>query len=286
MPVHGTPDAHPVSAGAVGASRLRTASLVVVAVALALPAVVLFVGSLRPPDSPPLRRPELLPSDAGFDSYREAFHLVDLARQLTNSVVVALIATPLAVVCASLAGFVIARAPRSIARFLIGLAVIGMVVPTTALLIGRFGVYRELGVLDTMVPLIAPALFGVNALSVLLFAWSFSMLPRSVFDVAELESVSPWRAWFGIALPMARPMTIAVGTLAFAATWSDFLNPLVFVTSNEKFTVPLGLRSLQLVGGEDVSVVLAGCVVATAPVVIVFAIAQRWLFASLRGAES
>lgn len=268
------------------ASGLRTASLVVVAIAMALPAVVLFVGSLRPPDSPPLRRPELLPSNPSLESYREAFELVDLARQLSNSVVVALVATPLAVVCASLAGFVIARAPRPFARFLIGLAVIGMVVPTTALLIGRFGIYRELGVLDTMVPLIAPALFGVNALSVLLFAWSFSTLPSAVFDIAEVERVSPWRAWFGIALPMSRPMTIAVGTLAFAATWSDFLNPLVFVTSNENFTVPLGLRSLQLVGGDDISVVLAGCVVATAPVVLVFAVAQRWLFASLRGAEA
>ena len=78
-------------------------------------------------------------------------------------------------------------------------------------------------------------------------------------------------------------MTVAVATLAFAMTWSDFLNPLVFVESEARFTVPLGLRSLQLVGRDDSSVLLAGCVVATAPVVLAFAAAQRWLFSSTKG---
>jgi multiple sugar transport system permease protein len=265
---------------------VRLVAVVVVVIAFVLPAAMMLIGSLRPPDQPPLRRPELIPADAGLDSYRRAFELVDLARQLSNSLFVALIATPLAVVSASLAGFSIARSSHTVSRVLIGLAVLGMVVPPTALLVGRFTLYRELGALDTFVPLVAPALFGVNSLAVLLFAWSFSVLPSSLFDAAELEDVSLWRAWSRIALPMARPMTIAVGTLAFAATWSDFLSPLAFITSNEKFTIPLGLRSLQLVGGDNIAVVLAGCVVATAPVVVVFAVAQRWLFDSLRGVQS
>lgn len=262
---------------------MRAATLVVLSVAFVLPAFMMLLGSLRPPDSPPLRSPDFIPDDPGLASYREAFELVDLTRQLSNSLLVALIATPLAVIFASLAGFSIVRSSRRLGQVLIGLAVVGMVVPPTALLIGRFSLYRELGVLDTYVPLIAPALFGVNSLAVLLFAWSFSRLPTSLFDVAELDDVSPWRVWASIAMPLARPMTIAVGTLAFAATWSDFLNPLAFITSNDKLTIPMGLRSLQLLGGEDIAVVLAGCVVATAPVVIVFAVAQRWLFISLRG---
>ncbi len=267
-------------------SVTRSVVIAVLSVAFVLPALMMVLGSFRAPDSPPLRSPDFIPDDPGFGSYREAFELVDLARQLSNSLLVALIATPLAVVCASLAGFSIVRSPRRVRQLLIGLAVIGLVVPPTALLIGRFSLYRELGVLDTYVPLIAPALFGVNSLAVLLFAWSFSRLPSSLFDVAELDDVSPWRVWARIAMPLARPMTIAVGTLAFAATWSDFLNPLAFITSNDKLTIPMGLRSLQLLGGEDIAVVLAGCVVATAPVVIVFAVAQRWLFASLRGIPS
>lgn len=273
----------PAAAVSQRGTALRSVALVVVSVAFVLPAVMMLLGSFRPPDSAPLRSPDFVPDDPGFESYREAFELVDLARQLSNSLLVALIATPLAVVFASLAGFSIVRSSRRFGQVLIGLAVVGMVVPPTALLIGRFSIYRELGVLDTYVPLIAPALFGVNSLAVLLFAWSFSRLPTSLFDVAELDDVSPWRAWASIAMPLARPMTIAVGTLAFAATWSDFLNPLAFLTSNDKLTIPMGLRSLQLLGGEDIAVVLAGCVVATAPVVIVFAVAQRWLFASLRG---
>lgn len=254
-----------------------------VAAAFVVPSLFLVVASLRAPGEPPPRSPAWWPSDPTLASYAEAFDLVDLGRQLVNSAIVALIATPIAVVSASLAGFVIVRSPRWLARTLIGLAVVAIVVPPSALLVGRFAIYREVGVLDTFVPLVAPALFGVNAIAVLLFAWSYSRLPRALFELAELDDVAPWRTWARIALPLARPMTVAVATIAFAATWSDFLGPLAFITSEQRYTVPLGLRSLQLVGGDDLPVLLAGCAVATLPVVAVFAVTQRWLFASIRG---
>lgn len=256
---------------------------IVVAVAFSLPALMMVIGSFRRPGQPPLRSADFVPDDPTFAGYEAAFDLTDLAGQLLNSLLVAFIATPVAVLCASGAGFVIARATRGVARILIGLAVIGVVVPPATLLIGRFTLYRELGVLDTYVPLLVPALYGVSSLAVLLFAWAFSRIPRNLFEVADIDGVSPIRVWAKIAMPLTRPMTIAVATLAFAMTWNDFLSPLVFLTSEDKFTVPLGLRSLQLVGGQDLPVLLAGCVVATAPVVAVFAIAQRWLFAPTQG---
>jgi multiple sugar transport system permease protein len=261
----------------------RHGPALLVAIAFSFPAVVMLLGSLAEPGQPPQRSPIIVSEAPTGAGYQQAFELVDLGRQLMNSLIISLVATPLAVVSASLAGFVIVRASRRVAAALISLAVIGVVVPPAALLVGRFVLYRQVGLLDTWAPLVAPALYGVNSLAVLLFAWSFKRIPHSLFEVAEIEGVSPLVAWRSIAMPLARPMTIAVATIAFAATWSDFLSPLVFLTSEDLSTLPLGLRSLQLVGSQDMPVLLAGCVVATAPVIGVFAVAQRWLFASVRG---
>lgn len=220
-----------------------------------------------------------------LNSYERAFDLVDLGSQLRNSLVVSVVATLVAVASASLAGFVIVRATRRVAVTLIALAVVGVVVPPTALLLGRFMLYRSIGILDTFAPLIAPALYGVNSLGVLMFAWAFSRIPPSLFEMAEIEGVAPVTAWRRIAMPLARPMTVAVGMLAFVTTWNDFLSPLVFLTSQELFTVPLGLRSLQLVGGQDMPVLLAACVVATVPVMLVFLLGRRRLFDSVDGSR-
>jgi multiple sugar transport system permease protein len=256
---------------------------VLVSVAFALPLVVMVSSSLREPGTPPPRTPALVPTDPTFQAYDQAFDLVDLAGQLRNSLLVSVTASAVAVVSASLAGFAIARLHRRAAGLLVALAVIALVIPPTALVVGRFVLYRQVGLIDTYVPLVAPALYGVSPLGVLLFAWSFRRLPPSLFDVARIEGLSPLAMWWRVGMPLVRPMTIAVATLAFALTWSDFLSPLAFITSESRATLPLGLRSMQLVGEQDVPVLLAGCVVATMPVVLAFAGAQRWLFSAARG---
>lgn len=266
------------------ATAIRHVATVVVVIAFAMPAVFVLTGSLRSPGLPPPRSPELVPDSPTLRAYGEAFDLVDLVGQLTNSAVVALVATPLGVVCASLAGYVIVRGGTLLRRSVVALSVLGVVVPTTALLVGQFVVFRRLGVLDSYVPLVAPALIGVNSLAVLLFGWAYSKVPRELFDAADLDGLPPWTSWRSIAVPLTRPMTVAVATIAFAVTWSDFVRPLVFITSDDRATVPLGLRSLQLVGAQDLSVLLAASVVACLPVVIVFVVAQRWLGTAVGGA--
>lgn len=263
----------------------RPLSSTLVAVAFGLPAFVMVVGSLRRPGLPPERGFGWYPSDPSLASFDRAFDLVDLTRQLGNSVVVATVATPIAVVSASLAAFAITRTTPLLSRLLLALTAVTIVLPPVALLVGRFAVYRQLGLIDTFVPLVAPATYGVSGFTVLLYSWSFRRLPPQLFDAADLDDVPLLSTWWRIALPLTRPVTVAVATLAFAATWSDFLSPLAFVPSESRYTVPLGLRSLQLVGRQDLPVLLAGCVVATAPVVVVFSVAQRWLFASVRGID-
>ncbi|MGI8806903.1 MAG: carbohydrate ABC transporter permease [Acidimicrobiales bacterium] len=262
---------------------LRHLPAACIAVGGCLPLILMVAGSLQHPGEPPSRVVDIVPSHPSIEGYRRAFELVDLGRYFINSLVVVAIAVPLSVVCASWAGFALSQLPRRPARLVLGLCVLILVLPPAALVVGRFALYRRLGILDTYVPLVAPSLYGTSVLYVLLYAWSFRRLPSAYLDVGRLAGLGPFQLWRSIAFPLVRPMTVAVATLAFVTTWSNFLDPLVYLQDPALYTLPLGLRVLKLVGQQDVPVQLAASVVTTLPVVGAFLSAQRFFLGTVRG---
>ena len=256
--------------------RWRHLPAALTAAAFVLPLVFMVTGSLRAAGLPPPRTPELLPSPLAFGNYPRAFDLVDLARYTFNSLVVAAVAVPLAVLFASWAGFAIARLPRRAERTLVALSLVALMVPLTALLVPRFVLFRSLGLIDTYWPLIAPSLIGTSPFYVLLFYLAFRRLPPDLFEAARLEGLSPLATWWRVAMPLVRPVTVAVAVLAFLVTWSNFLDPLIYLFDQENFTLPLGLRALAHLDRQNFPLLLAGAVVATAPVVVAFLYVQRF----------
>jgi multiple sugar transport system permease protein len=269
--------------GAGRRARWRTLGALAVLVVFSAPLVIMIPGSLREPGLPPPRTLELLPDPVVFSNYERAVDLAGLARATVNSLLVAAIAVPLSVLVASWAGFALAQLPRRLARALIAASFVALMVPLTALLVPRFAIFRSLGLTDTLVPLIAPALVAMSPIYVLVFYVAFRQLPRDLWDACRLEGMSPLRTWRRVAMPLVRPVTAAVGALAFVLTWANFLDPLVYVYRRELFTVPLALRSLAALDPTNYPLLLAGAVIATAPVVAVFLVAQRWFLHEYRG---
>ncbi len=256
-----------------GPMRRGVAAIAVSALFLA-PLVILVFGSLRAPGLSPPDGLEILPADPTTASFERAFDLVPLGRQLFNSVIVAAIAVPLTVLTASWAGFAITRLEPRTRRFVIGVSLVVLVIPLSALWVPRFAMFRELGVIDTYVPLIAPALLGTTPFYVLLYYWSYRRVPTDLVDAARLEGLGPFAIWRRIASPLVRPTTFAVAALAFVFHWSNFVDPLLYLFSPENFTLPLGLSALKGLGPTDFSVLLAGALFATIPAVVVFALVQ------------
>jgi multiple sugar transport system permease protein len=257
---------------------------VVVSIAFLLPLVFMLSGSLRKAGEPPPRTPELVPSPLAWENYDRAFELVDIPRYALNSLIVCAFAVPLTVLFASWAGFAMARVTPGLRRALFGLSLLALMVPATALLVPRFVLFRTLGVTDTWVPLIAPALMGTSPFYVLLFYWAFRRLPADLFDAARLEGLSPFATWRRVAMPLVGPVSVAVGVLAFVFTWSNFLDPLIYLYDERLYTLPLGLRALAELDRQNFPLLLAGSVAATAPVVLAFLYVQRFFFGSYRGA--
>lgn len=256
------------------AGRHLAASLI--ALLFLAPLVFMITGSLRDPGLPPPRTPELIPPAIAPENYNRAFELVDLARYALNSAIVVALAVPLTLLFASWAGFAIARLPRRAAAPLVALSLIALMVPVTALLVPRFAIFRTLGLTDTYVPLIAPALIGTSPFYVLLFYWSFRRIPRELYDASRIEGMSPFAVWWRVGMPLVRPVTVAVAVLAAVFTWSNFLDPLIYLFDEDKFTLPLGLRALAQLDRQNFPLLLAGAVTATAPVIVAFLYVQRF----------
>ena len=250
-----------------------------IAVGFLLPIVYMITGSLRAPGTAPPRTADLVPWPPTTAAYERAFELVDLWRYIVNSVVVAAVTVPLTLLVASWAGFAMTRISPRTARVLIAVSLVALMVPLTALLVPRFILFRELGLIDTYAPVVASSLVATSPFYVLLYYWGFRRLPADVVDAARLEGLGPLALWWQVAMPLVRPLTVAVAVLAFVFSWSNFLDPLVYLVDEELHTLPLGLRSLATLGRQDYPVFLAGAVAATLPVIGAFLYLQRFFLA-------
>jgi multiple sugar transport system permease protein len=263
----------------------RHVPAVAVCAVLLAPIVYMVAGSLRKAGLPPPRSPELLPSPVAWENYEQAFELVDIPRYALNSLLVAAVAVPLSVVVASWAGFAMSRLPGRLRGLLLAASLTALMVPATALLVPRFVLFKQLGLIDTYVPLIAPALIGMSPFYVLLFYWAFARIPPELYEAARLEGLTPLQTWWRVGMPLVRPVVLAVGLLAFVFSWSNFLDPLIYLFDQERFTLPLGLKLLAQLDPQNFPVLLAGAVVATVPVVVAFLLAQRFFLAGYRPAS-
>lgn len=248
----------------------------VVALLMLLPAAVLLLGALQPADAPTPQGLELLPLPPSGGALARAFELQPLGAQLARSALVAAIAVPLSVLFASWAAFALLLAPPRRRRAGLAVVLALLCVPPVALWVPRFVLFEQLGLVDTYVPLVAPALLGTTPLAILLLHWSFRRIPRELLDAAALEGLGPLGTWWRVAEPLSRPTAYAVAALVLVAHWGDLTNALLYLLDPALWTLPLGVRSVAAgqLGSGPVSLA-AGLVAALPPLVVVTVLARR-----------
>ena len=262
----------------------RVAAAAAVTLIFVLPFLFLVSGSLRTPGLPPPRSLELVPDSLAWGNYERAAELVGLGRATLNSTIVAALVVPLSILVASWAGLALVLVGSRVRTVVAGLSLFALMLPLTALLVPRFAIFQWLGLVDSFVPLVAPALLGASPFYVLVYYAAFRRLPGELYDACRLEGMTPLAIWRRVAMPLVRPVTVAVGALAFVFSWGNFLDPLVYIYDRDLFTLPLALKSLAQLDPTNYPLLLAGAVIATAPVVLGFLVAQRYLFEAHRGA--
>lgn len=254
-----------------------TATLSLAGVFLA-PPLLMLSGSFRRPGLPPPDGLELIPSSTRAANYETAVGLVPFTDQLLNSLVIVLVAVPVTVLVASWAGFAIATAGRRMRWALVGVSVTVLMVPASALWVPRVALLEALGLTGHPLAVALPALMATSPFYVLLMALAYSRVPRSLYEAAALEGLSPVRVWRVVAWPLGRPAAFAVAMLAFVYYWSDFLGPLLLLPDERDWPLSLGLRALAELEPPLYPLFLAAAVLATTPAALAFVLAQRALF--------
>ncbi|MBN1659036.1 MAG: carbohydrate ABC transporter permease, partial [Anaerolineae bacterium] len=194
-----------------------------------LPLYWMGVASLRAPGLPPARTIEWWPQAAHWDNYAELFRIVPMGRYLLNSLVVVIIAVPVTLLVAALAGFALSQLDTARRRRLVTASVALLLIPGMAVWNLRFYILNMLGLIDSLAALIAPAVAGGSPLFVLLYYWACWRIPPELYESARLEGAGAWTVWWHVARPLVWPTTAAVAVLAFALYWGDFTTPVLYI---------------------------------------------------------
>jgi ABC-type glycerol-3-phosphate transport system permease component len=186
--------------------------------------------------------PHWLPIPATLDNFIKSWSLLDFPLFFKNTLLITALAVIGSLFSSSLVGFAFAILPARGKNILFYLMLATIMVPPTVTLIPLFILYSKLGWTNTYLPLILPY-FCANAFFVFLFRQLFRSLPFELFDSAEIDGCNPFLSYWYIALPLSRPALAAVAIFTFINSWNDFLGPLVYLNTQEKFTISLGYHS-------------------------------------------
>jgi len=207
---------------------------------------------------------------------REAWRLLDFPLFLRNSLLVTGLTMLGSLSSSSLVGYAFALLPGRGKGTLFSLLLATTMVPASVTLIPVFILFSTLGWVDTYLPLIVPACCGSPFL-VLIFRQFFRALPAELFECAELDGCSPLAAYWHVALPLSRPALAMAAVFSFAGAWNDFLGPLIYLNTSDRFTLSLGLAFFQGLHYSQLHYLLPLCLVALLPVVALFLLAQRYV---------
>jgi ABC-type glycerol-3-phosphate transport system permease component len=224
--------------------------------------------------------PRWFSSDLTFENFRVAWNAMPFGRFLLNTLFVTVVSVFGTLFSSSLVGFGFARYRGRGSTVLFTVMLATLMIPATTTLIPRFVLFARIGWINSYLPLLVPTFFGAPFF-IFLFRQFFRAIPRDFFDAAEIDGCSPFALYWRIALPMARPALITAALFATIAAWNDFLDPLVFLSTMDKYTLQLGLATFNGEYYAQLHLMMPMALVGILPVLVLVLIGQRWILSGL-----
>jgi multiple sugar transport system permease protein len=251
--------------------------LCLLAVPFLFPTWWMVTTSFRPISQVFAFPPPLWPSDGTLQPYRDALTLQPFVQQYWNSLYIAVLVTVGTIAVSSMAGYAFARIRFPGANVLFVVVLLGLLVPSEVTIVPLFQLVNRLGLIDTHWPLVViPVLGAPSVLATFIMRQFFLALPGELEDAGRIDGLTRFGVFRRIAFPLAGPAIGAVGIFTFLHSWNLFLEPLVFLSSKEMFTLPQALTQyVDAYGGPVYNVQLAATTMTVLPVLLVFVIAQR-----------
>jgi ABC-type glycerol-3-phosphate transport system permease component len=226
--------------------------------------------------------PTLWPDPWTLENYRYVFEDLGYMRFVINSFIVVIFTISGHVISGSLVAFGFARMRFPGRNILFILVLSTLMIPFQAYMIPRFIIMRYLGLLDTLAAVFLPYLFG-GAFYIFLMRQYFMSLPFELDDAARIDGCNSFQIYWLIAMPLAKPVIATVVVLEFLGAWTSFLEPLIYLNSQDNYTVALGLSLLRSGFGGQIAwgPMMAATALSALPPLIVFLLAQKQLIGGI-----
>ena len=222
---------------------------------------------------------KLLPETLFTENYVKLFSETLFVRWFYNTLVVALGRTTLSLLLCMLAGFAFAKYEFPLKRFLFIFILASLTLPFEIVLVPLYKQMVGLGWLNTYTVMIVP--FAASAFGIFLARQYSLALPTELMEAARMDGASELGIFFRIALPNLKPAIAVLGIIFFNGAWNDFLWPLIVLNNQAMYVINLALPTLRGPYGDQYGLVLAGAVLGTLPVILIFTVMQRYFIEGL-----
>ena len=249
------------------------------AVVMMLPVAWLISTSLKEPGQIFRFPPEWIPNPVRWRNYPDALTALPFERYILNTLFITGSNMIGVLRSASLAAYGFARLRFPGRDVIFWMLLSTLMLPQAVILIPRYIEFRQLGWIDTYRPLIVPNFFGAGLSSVFyifLLRQFFRTIPRELSDAAKIDGASEFRIYWQMIMPLSRPALAVVLIFTFLDNWNNYLEPLIFLSSPDKFTVALGLTSFRGLYTTQWHLLMAASTVMIVPVVLLFFLLQRY----------
>ena len=223
--------------------------------------------------------PPFLPSLATLDNYRELFATTGVARNFLNSVLVAGAITLLSLLVNTMAGYAFAKLRFAGRERIFQVLLAALVVPAQVAMLPLFLLMKQLGLVNSYWGVIVPALATV--FGIFLVRQYARSIPDELIEAARIDGAGELRIFFQVVLPMLKPVLVTLAIFTFMGAWNDFMWPLIVLTDQAHYTLPVALAALSREHIMDVEMMMAGAVVTVLPVLALFLLLQRYYIQGL-----
>ncbi|GLQ56200.1 carbohydrate ABC transporter permease [Devosia nitrariae] len=220
--------------------------------------------------------PEWIPQPFRFENFPEALTVIPFFQYFLNTMLILVPSVVGTLVSCSLAAYGFSRLNWPGRDLVFGVLLSTLMLPYIITLLPTFLMWSRIGFIDTYVPLVVPHWLGFHVFFIFLLRQFFKNLPKELDEAAEIDGANPLQVFWYIILPVSRPVLLVVAILSGLNAWNDFLDPLVYINSSDKYTLALGLAQFTGLYTSQWNLLMAASTVIIVPVLIVFFLTQRY----------
>ena len=244
-----------------------------------LPLIWMVSASLMPTGQAITDPPHLFPTEITFDHYRELFTRLKLGRAFFNTLLIATTVTAISLLFNSMAGYAFAKLRFRGRDRIFSVLLAALAIPVQVAMLPLFLMLKSMHLVNTYWGVIIPGMSSI--FGIFLIRQFMLTLPDELLDAARIDGAGEFRIYWSIIMPLARPILVTLAIFTFMGSWNDFMWPLIVLSDDSRYTLPVAMANLVGEHAQDVELMMASAVLTVLPVLVLFLALQKQYIAGL-----